>query len=591
MKLHDRTPDCGYGSTPDELDKLFNYDPLYRVLSATGRESTSQTSNILWGDVPATGSPNASLSRGYSQAFKYDKLGNMLELNHTATSNTYTRNYVYNNYSINNKLSQINNGGSPATVYSNFSYDVNGNMTGSDTDRHYTWDAADQLKAFSIQVGTSEPSIYAQYLYSGGQRIKKIVRTAGGDYEVTVYDGSFEYCKKVSGSTTYEKNYTHIEGAATVRTGNGTPFPGDITDDVVYNLGDNIGSINVRLSTTGTLIDREEYYPFGDTSLRTFTYKRYRYVNKEKDQESGLYYYGARYYAAWTCRFISVDPLAAQYADLTPYNYAANKPINKMDIDGMQAEGQTRTPQEGDTRVNENGQNEMYLNGSWGFSVEEVEVTATYSPYKVTITEVTEELSGWTKFWRWVGNGLGMFEKSLKGDTYFRIGIEFKTTDGESKPGNDPAKAKPENIVFTIENWDEIDNLVDLLGVAGKLDATPTEKLDLLQKQLKKIDWNTYQEQTKGLYKGKNNRKVAANDFKRLKATIESHNQKKLDAMQDRGLDAEDPEQPSGQGETDERMKQLYGERIVIRRIKDEYGIVSAEVPTSVNSVKLRNII
>lgn len=352
MKLHDRTPDCGINGSilgVDALDKLFNYDPLYRVISAGGRESTNQSPTILWGTAPAVGSPNSSHAQAYTQLFEYDKLGNMLKLQQTGT-NSYTRNYIYSNYATDNKLSRIEGNGSPAPVYSNFSYDVNGNMTSSDTSRSYIWDAADQLRAFSIQAGTSEPSIYAQYLYSGGQRIKKIVRTTGGDYEVTVYDGAFEYMKKVSGSNTYEKNYTHIEGAATVRTlpTGGSGFPGDIADDVVYNLGDNIGSINVRLGSTGGLIDREEYYPFGDTSLRTFTYKRYRYVNKQKDSESGLYYYGARYYASWTCRFISVDPLANEYADLTPYNYAGNRPINYVDINGEQSDGNNKTVGNGD---------------------------------------------------------------------------------------------------------------------------------------------------------------------------------------------------------------------------------------------------
>jgi RHS repeat-associated protein len=106
----------------------------------------------------------------------------------------------------------------------------------------------------------------------------------------------------------------------------------------VYILEDQIGSSVVRLNTSGTIIDEEEYYPFGDSSLRTFTYKRYRYVGKEKDAESGLYYYGARYYSAWNCRFISIDPLAADYTYLTPYNYAGNRPIISIDIDGMQGE-------------------------------------------------------------------------------------------------------------------------------------------------------------------------------------------------------------------------------------------------------------
>src|SRR5690606_32109064 len=116
----------------------------------------------------------------------------------------------------------------------------------------------------------------------------------------------------------------------------GDQFPDDINEAITYNLENQIGSSTVRLTETGTIIDKEEYYPFGDSSLRTFSKKRYRYVGREKDLESGLYYYGARYYCAWTCRFISVDPLAAQYEQLTPYNYADNNPVNDYDIDGMQ---------------------------------------------------------------------------------------------------------------------------------------------------------------------------------------------------------------------------------------------------------------
>ena len=49
-----------------------------------------------------------------------------------------------------------------------------------------------------------------------------------------------------------------------------------------------------------------------------------------------MYYYGARYYSPWLCRFISVDPLAAKYPFYTPYQYAGNQPINFIDLDGME---------------------------------------------------------------------------------------------------------------------------------------------------------------------------------------------------------------------------------------------------------------
>jgi len=61
-------------------------------------------------------------------------------------------------------------------------------------------------------------------------------------------------------------------------------------------------------------------------------------------------YLKARYYAPWTCRFISVDQLAGIYAQLTPYNYASNSPIGQLDIDGLQNPAQdssaTSSPKE-----------------------------------------------------------------------------------------------------------------------------------------------------------------------------------------------------------------------------------------------------
>ena len=81
-----------------------------------------------------------------------------------------------------------------------------------------------------------------------------------------------------------------------------------------------------------------------ETSFGSYAKKRYRFCGKEKDEESGFYYYGMRYYSAWTCRFISVDPLADKYAYQSPYPYASNKPINYTDIDGAETPGQPPSP-------------------------------------------------------------------------------------------------------------------------------------------------------------------------------------------------------------------------------------------------------
>jgi hypothetical protein len=49
-----------------------------------------------------------------------------------------------------------------------------------------------------------------------------------------------------------------------------------------------------------------------------------------------MYYYGARYYAAWLCRFVSCDPLQHEQPNKTPYAYCNNNPINLIDPDGRE---------------------------------------------------------------------------------------------------------------------------------------------------------------------------------------------------------------------------------------------------------------
>ena len=357
MKILNRVTDCGINGSvlgDDALDRDFEYDPIYRLTYATGRESDTRSGNTyLYDDAPAPGSPNANHVRAYDRTYSYDKPGNVIDVVQSGIKG-FTRHYVYN--AGKNTLQKIENA-TPATI-EDYTYDTNGNQLTAGSTRNYVWNHADQLICYYNQAGSGDPTIYTQYDYSGQDRVSKLVRTgtlASPVYERTIYiDGIFEYVKLENGST-YEKNYIRMmddkSNIAEIRINNGAAFPGDIADDVVYNLEDQIGSSTIRLDVNGTEIDKEEYYPFGDSSLRTFTYKRYRYVGKERDAESGLYYYGARYYAAWTCRFISVDPLASKYAQLSPYNYADNNPINDFDIDGMQ-NTQSKNSEKGKTTDN-----------------------------------------------------------------------------------------------------------------------------------------------------------------------------------------------------------------------------------------------
>lgn len=75
------------------------------------------------------------------------------------------------------------------------------------------------------------------------------------------------------------------------------PFSDDTTPTVKFHLGDHLGGSSLVLDDTGALVNREEYTPYGDTSFGSFARKRCRLTGKERDEKSGLYYHGARYYA------------------------------------------------------------------------------------------------------------------------------------------------------------------------------------------------------------------------------------------------------------------------------------------------------
>jgi len=323
LSISDRTPNCGIGGT-DSLNREFAYDPLYRLIQGNGRENSPLTAYPWWDDVYR--STDDSTTTDYTQNYQYDRVGNILTLQHVGT-NLFTRNFGYTNSS--NKLNSITIG---ANTY-NYLYDNAGNLVQENSSRFFQWDAGNNMRCFYNQAGASEPTVYAQYLYdSTGNRVKKIVRTPGGTYESVSYIGGlFDY--KTDGTDDQTTSYI-MDGTsriAMIRTG--ADF-GDATPAVKYNLEDHLGSSMVLLDTNGTLVNKEEYYPFGETSFGSYAKKRYRFSGKERDAESGLYYYEARYYLPMSCRFISVDPKAGKYPHLCSYNYCSNNPIMFIDRDG-----------------------------------------------------------------------------------------------------------------------------------------------------------------------------------------------------------------------------------------------------------------
>jgi len=352
LKISDRTPKSGISNSPggmDVLDRVFSYDPVYRLLSATGRECSYDLLSELsppWADnKPKCIDP--TLTRAYTQEYRYDSVGNLKSLKHYIAENGAERGYTRDFIPAQDDGSQKTNHLGMLSVrdgmtYS-YAYDKSGNMIQEGSLRHFEWDHSDHLRAFYTRSGDSQAaSDYTHYLYdSSGQRVKKLVGgMSNGLYEVTVYiDGLFEYHRLVRPSNTVENNTLHImdnqSRIALVRVGEAFPDDGAPEKKVKYLLADHLGSSNVVLDETGYVINREEYYPFGETSFGSFARKRYRFTGKERDEQSGFYYHGARYYAPWFCRWISCDP-AGLLDGSNVYIYVSNNPIRKSDPTGNQ---------------------------------------------------------------------------------------------------------------------------------------------------------------------------------------------------------------------------------------------------------------
>ena len=110
-----------------------------------------------------------------------------------------------------------------------------------------------------------------------------------------------------------------------------------------YQLGDHLGSSNVVVDGSGDLINREEYRPYGESSFGSFARKRYRFTGKERDEESELYYHGARYYAPRLCRWTAADP-AGMVDGPNLYAYVRGNPVRLVDPRGVEGENTAAFP-------------------------------------------------------------------------------------------------------------------------------------------------------------------------------------------------------------------------------------------------------
>ncbi|MGE2817993.1 SpvB/TcaC N-terminal domain-containing protein [Mycobacterium heidelbergense] len=327
---------------------LFTYDPAYQLRTATGREHSSLGVQPDAADpaLPPLPHPNdAHALRNYTETYTYDQVGNIVSFGHTSTTNSWTRRYQYTPGT--NRLAAHQLPGNPdAGPYSaTFSYDAGGNTIAAPNMSSLTWNHAGRLVGVNLGGGGTLTLNYD----AAGNRARKIWQRIGDLREERIYLGDYELFRRYrSNVLVFERRTIRISGGrrdiALVETVTvDTDHPGfDTSPRTRYQYSDLIGSSALECDETGAVISYEEYHPFGTTSLwlargaAAISTKRYRYLGKEKDTETGLYAAGARYYMCWLGRWLSPDP-AGLIDGVNRYSYAANNPTSRGDPSGLAA--------------------------------------------------------------------------------------------------------------------------------------------------------------------------------------------------------------------------------------------------------------
>jgi RHS repeat-associated protein len=264
---------------------------------------------------------------GLSQSFDYDRYGNRIITGGFVQDTAHVPNTIQNNLTISDWYDQNTN------RLKTENYDSAGNVVkdtvGTNPGNTFAYDAENK----QIKYNGGAAADGADYKYDGdGRRVKKVIGV-GQQTTIFVYDAIGQMVAE------YDTNPPSGSGGAS------------------YFTEDNLGTPRIITGADQSVKARHDYLPSGeeiqandaDPNVLRKTAQKYigsddkvrqKFTSKERDNETGLDYFVARYYASAQGRFTSTDPVMLTKTHIVNpqrwnlYTYTANNPLNRLDPDG-----------------------------------------------------------------------------------------------------------------------------------------------------------------------------------------------------------------------------------------------------------------
>jgi len=260
----------------------------------------------------------------FNEEISYDVMGNIVTLKRNGNSaSSYINDMVFNyraNGQPGNQLWGVVDNGTAAQG-SNYNYDVNGNQTVNSrigvTDIAYNY-----LNLPQVITRAATGEALTMTYDAGGKKLRKSLGT-----QITDYVDGIQY------------NGNNIDF---VMTEEGRAIPG-APYTYQYFLKDHLGNTRLTVGQDGSILQVQDYYPFGlnmnaNNTVTPSPVNQFKFNGKEELSEfgAGQLDFSSRYYDPLIGRFSGIDRLASSYTYKSPYDYAENRPVNGIDLDGLE---------------------------------------------------------------------------------------------------------------------------------------------------------------------------------------------------------------------------------------------------------------